>query len=127
MDLECPQCGRVYLATGSRGPFNKQNGRFVCRNPQCGLVLSIGVVAYPATRSPRQEVIPGDWVPTARQAAALRDATPGLWARHRRPPAEDRNVVLRSACRCRLVGTGLLVHPGCAIHGSAAKGGDPST
>lgn len=123
MDLECPGCGRVYVGTGKHGPFNKQLGRFVCPNPECKLVLSIGVLAYPATRSPKQEKIPGDWIPTARQAAALREATGGFWVRHRRPPQEDRNVVMREGCKCTLEGTGLIVHPACLIHGATAKAG----
>lgn len=121
MDLECPACGTVFLATGKHGPLNQRTGLFRCTH--CSITLTIGVIAYPATRSPRQDVIPGDWTPTARQAAALRAAAGGFWAREPRPPQLDRNVVLREPCRCQLQGTALLVHPACAIHGATAKAG----
>lgn len=117
LDIECPQCATVYQCRGDSRIYNRRNGLFRCRNTACGLTLYLGVLAYPATRSPRQEVTPPDWTPNPRQAAELRSFS-GFWAKERRPPQLDRNVVLREGCRCQIAGTGLLVHPACPIHGA---------
>ena len=117
LDLECPNCAQVFHSTGNRGAFNRRTGIFKC--PDCQFTFSIGVLIYPATRGPVPQHAPADWVPTPRQALALRQGG-GFYMKIARPTqGADRNVVVRESCRCLLEGTRRVVHPQCAIHGAS--------
>lgn len=114
LDMECPQCGEVYHLGNKGGPFNKRISEFTC--PSCGLVLAIGVIAYPVTRAGQKQT-PADCKPNYRQALALRSLYPGLLCNQQKGWTDPHNVVMREGCKCSVVRRGLIVHPGCPIHG----------
>lgn len=120
LDMACPSCGEVFYCNGISGAYRRLTGRFKC--PKCSLVLAIAVLAYPVTTDTRHQQQPDDWVPTVREAAAMRHQNPGHLARRRRSPIGPRNVVLREGCRCVPKGTALIVHPQCPIHSAGAIG-----
>lgn len=117
MDLECPRCGDVWHCSGKAGPYNRRTGRFCC--PSCGLTLAVGVIVYPVTSAPGPQGAPPDWTPTYRQALALRAQLPSaLQAATPKGWTDPHNVVLREGCKCEQRGRGLVIHPGCPVHGS---------
>lgn len=116
LDISCPHCGTVHKCNGITGPFRRRTGRFQC--PDCGKVLALAVLAYSVTTKPGTGHIAQDQIPNAREAMALRQANPGMFAAQTLDPTAPRNVVLRDPCRCILEGTALIVHPHCPIHSS---------
>lgn len=114
LDLECPRCAEVVFCGGKGGAYNRRLGQFTC--PSCGLVLTLGVIAYPAT-SARHKQAPPDWQPNYRQSLALRAQMPAVVAQQAKGWTDPHNVVIREGCKCQLSRRGLIVHPGCPIHG----------
>lgn len=136
LDMECPQCGRVYILTqrsGHAAVYNRRTGLFHCQD--CGLHLALGVLMYPVTAGrPANLQIPYDWTPTPRQAAALRQdiAHAAIYTTAPAPKVagtalRQRNVALRPECRCQPQQTGqtTLRHPACPVHAAGALAPDP--
>lgn len=114
LDMECPRCAEIYHLGTKSGPYNHRLGQFSC--PSCGLVLTLGVIAYPATSAPSKQA-PPDWKPSYRQALAIRSAVGGVIAQIAKGWTDPHNVVIREGCKCSIHRRGLIVHPGCPIHG----------
>lgn len=122
MDMECPRCGEVYYCHARGGAYRPRLGRFYC--PSCGLILAVGVVVYPVTTAAYHGT-PPDWKPSYRQALALRNQMSGFLKtsnpEDRKGIHDQHNVVIREGCTCQLSGRGLIVHPGCPVHGRPPK------
>lgn len=114
LDIECPQCSEVSYCGGKNGPYNARLGQFTC--PSCHLVLTLGVLMYPAT-SARYKQAPPDWKPNYRQALAIRNQMQGIILEQAKGWTDPHNVVMREGCKCQISRRGLIVHPGCPIHG----------
>lgn len=74
VDFECPGCGAVHIlrpVSSRKTGWNPRAGLFRC---DCGTAYAFGLLIYPVVgAAPRQ--IAADWVPSARQGAALRQLT----------------------------------------------------
>lgn len=134
LDIACPRCGEIYtVGEGRKGKdyvYDKVKGIFRCR-ASCGLVLAIGVLAWPMR--PGRTGIPEDTIPNFREALRLRElmglggvlademiqGKDGIPVDQRHGGTEQVNVVIKTECRCQLVGEGRgkLVHPECPVHG----------
>lgn len=86
-DLACPRCDAIFVVTsssaGRRGRARTSNscwdprlGKFRCY--YCGLRLTLGIIAYSMEKGRQSPA--EDQVPTPRQAQAMRDAFPSVWA-----------------------------------------------
>lgn len=136
-ELACPRCNEVARVTehtkDNRSIFDRKKSIFSCRG--CSLHLAIGLIAWPLRNGPTG--MPGDTVPTYREAMQLREfigplmgTVPDEFRRdaktqevidQRHGAREPVNVVIKGECRCRrMEPRGKIIHPDCPIHGDAA-------
>lgn len=121
-DLECPRCGRL-LAFGTGrtggGRWDKRTSRIECF--ECGLVLMLGLLAWPIRRGAAKLTAPRDQVPSERQLSQLRAMAGGWWMPgHTRKPrkrADDTNITAACTCRPGTENTPAQ-NPHCLIHGA---------
>lgn len=151
-DFECPRCGRIVrIRQGRKTPgYNARTGAYTC--PDCSVCVQLGVLLYPvaAARAARLAT-PDDWIPTIRQAAALRQLQTAIYLgeANRRPRNTTPANLRGPECTCQAVpleepGSGgspvdtqarswrLTRHPRCPIHvgpageAAAPPPGDPN-
>ncbi len=156
-DFECPRCGKIVrIRAGRKTPgYNARTGAYTC--PDCGVAVQLGVLIYPvAAAQAARQATPEDWIPTIRQAAALRQLQLGIYlSEENRRPRNQAPANLRApACICQaapVLDQGrprpgeptppaddqarswrLTRHPACPVHvgpapeAPAARPGDPN-
>lgn len=76
-DLSCPACGQIILFGPGRkgGPYDQKTARLTC--PACNKTYIVGLLLYPAKKG--KHYLPGDQIPTQRQALAIREQIGGMW------------------------------------------------
>jgi hypothetical protein len=124
-----PRCGRLLaFGTGRSGGcrWDKRTNRIECF--ECGLVLMLGLLAWPIRRGAAFLTPPRDQVPQERQLAQLRAITAlgpvgaGWWMpEHMRKPRwrmDDTNITAACTCQPGTENT-TAQDPNCPIHGGA--------
>ncbi len=133
--LECPRCGYIdqFETKGSQAPkgvkargkgpksgWDPMTSRWRC--PSCGMVFTLGLLAWPVEPGSAPATLPKDQVPDWRQLAQLRAQAEGqgLWMREavRRWRPDASNVT--QGCSC--VPAELARDPACVVHGDPPEG-----
>lgn len=112
-DLSCPRCSRVAVVRRRSTTWDPSTSRWQCSG--CGLVLTIGIVAWPRKRGSR--AAPLDQVPTWRESLGMRNDLSGILPVEAKGNREPVNVILREGCSCREVKGRRWVDEDCPIHG----------
>lgn len=136
-DCECPACGAVIVARGTREgrprelklrqrqrqtrrPYNAVTA--VMRCPGCRAQFMVGLIIWPLARGggaqPGEEVIPLDMRPNAHQRAILRQYVYGFAAEQAKRKGDEVNVAVTAECTCG--GKGKW-KPSCPEHGDPAQ------
>ena len=125
--LECPKCGKLLYFQSSQGGRQRTNASWDARTsrlacPECGLVLVIGLIAWPVKHGARRTA-PRDQVPNERQLAQLRSMGgegAGWWMPREQAKGafrpEDTNITAACTCRAGTENT-TAQDVNCPIHG----------